>query len=313
MNKVLLFLISSFALTLFSCSNDTNVPPLAEENPASAKEKLSVVTADTRANVTYSESSVVFTGDDIATYNGKTGRIVFSDLTYDGLFRRAENNSRLEFYLGDEFLFDIILAGEPDTAYDVPVLIASRGDGYAPDKFFLLEGYPFSRQESILKQTSAWGKFLQYLIDSGKLVEVADPVTPPVQKVPDEIISAITVDDIKSYNLSSEEIIFTGFTVQDIHDGRIGIRFDITDGFHMPFYLGENLLFEANCVSPLSSISYHDLTLTWSDDDKFYLSDGYPVGKSEEWKQIRDSNAQKRKAEWDIFIKYLSDAGKIVR
>ncbi|MDR2118936.1 MAG: hypothetical protein LBP25_05340 [Tannerellaceae bacterium] len=125
-----------------------------------------------------------------------------------------------------------------------------------------------------------------------------------VQKVPDEIISAITVDDIKSYNLSTGEIIFTGFTVQDIHDGRIGIWFGVTDGFHIPFYLGEKLLFEANCVSPLSSIPYHDLTLTWY-DDKFYLSDGYPVSNSKEWKQIRDANAKKRKAEWDIFIKYL--------
>ncbi|MDR0699686.1 MAG: hypothetical protein LBG28_10790, partial [Tannerella sp.] len=112
---------------------------------------------------------------------------------------------------------------------------------------------------------------------------------------------------------STKEIIFIGFTVQDIHDGRIGIWFGVTDGFHMPFYLEEKLLFEANCISPLSSISYHDLTLTWY-DDKFYLSDGYPaLTNGEEWKQIREENAQKRKAEWDIFIQYLRDAGKIVR
>ncbi|MDR1526446.1 MAG: hypothetical protein LBS46_02105 [Dysgonamonadaceae bacterium] len=299
--------MTSFALTLFSCSNDTNVP-------ASAKEKLSVVTTVTRANVTHSEESVIFTGDDIETYNGKTGRIVFRDLTYDDLFRRAENNSRLKFYLGDEFLFDIILVRDPvNTTYSVPILMASRGDEYgAPDKFFLLDGYPLGGRESVLEQNPAWSKFIQYLTDVGKLTEAADPVTPPVQKVPDETISAITTDDIKSYNLSTGEIIFTGFTVQDIHDGRIGIWFGVIDGFYMPFYLGEKLLFEANCVSPLSSIPYHDLTLTWY-DDKFYLLDGYPVGKSEEWKQIRDANAQKWKAGWDIFIKYLSDTGKIIR
>jgi hypothetical protein len=308
MNKNVFLMMMSFALTLFSCSNDTNVP-------ASEKARLSIVTATAGTNVkTYSSEgeSVVFTGDDIETYNGKTRRIVFRDLTYDDVFRRAENNSTLKFYLGDEFLFDIILVRDPgNTTYNVPILMASRGDEYgAPDKFYLLDGYPYSGQESFLEQNPAWGKFIQYLTDAGKLTESADPpFTPPVLKVPDEIISAVLVDDIKSYNLSTGEISFTGFTVQDLHDRRIGIQFGVTDGFHMPFYLGENLLFEAICVSPVSSIPYNDLTFTWY-DDKFYLSDRYPVGKSEEWS---DANAQKWKAGWDIFIKYLSDTGKIVR
>jgi hypothetical protein len=310
MKKIVILLTASLILMLPSCSsnNDADVPALKEE-------KLSVVMTAAGANVmTYSEDVILFTGDHIETYNGKTGRIVFKDLTYDALFQRAENNSMLKFYLGDEFLFDIILVREPvNAAYDVPVLMASRGDDYgAPDKFFLLDGYPLGGQESFLEQTPAWSKFIRYLKDTGKLTEVADPVTPPVPKIPDETISAVTMDDIKSYNLSTGEIIFTGFTVQDIHDGRIGIRFGITDGFHMPFYLGEKLLFEANCVSPLSSIPYHDLTLTWH-DDSFYLSDGYPAGESEEWKQIREANAQKRKADWDTFIRHLNDAGKTVQ
>jgi hypothetical protein len=312
MNKIKILVMMSFALALFSCSNDTNVP-------TSEKAKLSVVTATAGTNVkTYSSEGepVVFTGDDIETYNGKTGRIVFRNFTYNDLFRRAENNSTLKFYLGDEFLFDIILVGDLDnaTTYNVPILMASRGDEYgAPDKFFLLDRYPFSGQESFLEQNPAWSKFVQYLTDAGKLTEAAEPpFTPRVPKDPDKIISTITADDIKSYNLSTKEIGFTGFTVQDLHDRRIGIQFGVVDGFHMPFYLGEKLLFEANCVSPLSSIPYHDLTFTWY-DDKFYLSDGYPVVSSEEWKQKREANAQKRKAKWDIFIKYLSDAGKIVR
>jgi hypothetical protein len=54
------------------------------------------------------------------------------------------------------------------------------------------------------------------------------------------------------------------------------------------------------------------LTLSWY-DDKFYLSNGYPAPTNgEEWKQIREENAQNWKAEWDIFIQYLRDAGKIV-
>ena len=130
--------------------------------------------------------------------------------------------------------------------------------------------------------------------------EVADPVSPVVPKEPDTIINMITGDDIQSYNLSTGEIIFTGFTVQDILDRRVGIWFGIPDGFRMPFYFGEKLLFEANCVSPLSSIPYHDLTLTWY-DGKCYLIDSYPAVKIERWQEILE-----------IFINYLRDAGKIV-
>jgi hypothetical protein len=309
MKKIEFLVVMSFALTMFSCSNDTNVPAPAKDN------KLSVVTATAGTNMkTYSAGgeSVVFTGDDIETYNGKTHRIVFRDLTYDDLFQRAETNSTLKFYLGDEFLFDIILVrGSIHVSYGVPVLIASRGNEYTPDKFYLLDGIePDGRLTGRLLETPAWNKFIQYLTAAGKLTEAADPpLTPPTPKDPDKIISTITTDDIQSYNLSTEEIRFTGFTVQDLQDRRIAIPFSHhTDGFNMPFYLGDKLMFKARCIAPWSSIPYHDLTFTWS-EDKFYLSDGYGGGDSE---KIRETNAQKRKAEWTLFIQHLKNTGKII-
>jgi hypothetical protein len=275
MKKNKFLVVMSFALTMFSCSNDTNVPASAKDD------ELSVVTATAGTNMkTYSTEgeSVVFTGDDIETYNGKTRRIVFRDLTYDDLFRRAESNSTLKFYLGDEFLFDIILVrGWVHVSYDVAALIASRGNEYVPDKFYLLDGIESDgRLTGRLFETQAWSRFIQYLTDAGKLTEAAEPpLTPRAPKDPDKIISAITADDIKSYNLSTEEISFTGFTVQDLHDRRIGIQFGHhTDGFNMPFYFGDKLLFEARCVASWSSIPYNGLTFTWF-DDKFYLSNGY--------------------------------------
>lgn len=297
-NVMLFFAAAGIIFGLSSCNND----PSAE---ASSKDKLRVVTTMTKTEVANAEDLVVFTGDDIDTFNGKTGRIVFKELRFDDLFQRAESNSMLKFYLGDEFLFDIILLMYPiSRPYDVPVLIGSRGDENVPDKFFLLNGYPLYGGVNPIAPSAAWNKFIRYLTDSGKLTEADDPVSPPAPITPNDTISAIRVDDIQSYNLSTGEIVFSGFTVQDIHDGSIVIRFGIANGFLMPFYLGEELLLKAMCVSPLSSISYQGLAFTWY-EDKFYLQDGYPAGASESW-------IQTHQAEWDAFIQALNDAGKIV-
>jgi hypothetical protein len=42
-----------------------------------------------------------------------------------------------------------------------------------------------------------------------------------------------------------------------------------------------------------------------------YLLDGYPAGDNDGWRQIRAASAQKRKAEWDVFIQYLRNNRKI--
>ena len=85
-------------------------------------------------------------------------------------------------------------------------------------------------------------------------------------------------------------------------------------------YFNDKLLLENIFRAfPIYSWVLNDLVF-YCDFDKLYLNDGYPSSKYfnlnstqvEEWQKIRDENAQKRKEGWDIFIKYLSDAGKIV-
>jgi hypothetical protein len=300
MKSIRFLLMTSFAVALFSCNSGESVP--AQEENVSGE--LSVITTTTRANAaTYSEGSVVFTGDQIESYNAKTKRIVFKNLSCGDLFRLAENDSRLAFYVGEEFLFDVLLVREYAT-YDEPIFMASCGDEFNPDKFFLLDGYP-AGNESFLEQTPGWERFIQYLSDAGKLEDVADPVTPVVPKVPDKIISVFTGDDIKSFNVTTREIVFVNLDVDDLHELRAGFSFKIS------FYVGERLLFEPLVVHPYDSRTYNDLVFTYY-DNKFYLPDGYG-GQSEENLQIREANAQKRQAEWDIFIEYLNNAGKIVR
>jgi hypothetical protein len=304
MNKKVFILMTSFALALFSCSNDTNAPAKEEKGT----DELSVIKMMTtaRTNVAPPEGPVIFTGDHIELYNAKTKRIVFKNLTYDDLFRLTENNSMLAFYMGEEFLFDVLFVRQTfDATYDEPVLIASRGDEFNPDKFFLTDGYPYMGTESFLEKTPGWGKFIQYLSDAEKLEDVPDPVNPVVPKDPDEIISAFTGDDIQSFNITTREIVFVNLNTDDIYERRAGLSSKIS------FYLGERLLFEPPVVLPVDNRIYNDLVFTYF-EDKFYLSNGYG-GQSEKDLQIREANAQKRKAEWDAFIKYLSDSGKIVR
>jgi hypothetical protein len=54
----------------------------------------------------------------------------------------------------------------------------------------------------------------------------------------------------------------------------------------------------------------------YGNEFKYYLLDGYPgldeVANRNEAEELRQENAQKRKAAWDAFIGYLNGEGKIV-
>ena len=128
---------------------------------------------------------------------------------------------------------------------------------------------------------------------------------------------AFTGEDIKYFNLTTEEIVFNN-----------GASFIESVAYHYyiyNIYLNDKLLLENIPVYTLAiSWCYNDLVFCIDFDKEtiLYLNDGYPSQKvfkgvslgeqMEECQKIRDENAQKRKEGWDIFIKYLSDAGKIV-
>jgi hypothetical protein len=303
MKKIYFFIMSLFVfssvMALFSCSGDAGVSKKEDK----MTDKLSVM-----ATGTYAMSSgelIVFTEDNIESYNAKTKRIALKTLGCDDIFRRAGENFRLAFYLGEEFLFEALLAGEyPDAVYDEPVFVASCGDEFVLDKYFLFDGYPATGKDGFPERIPGWGRFIQYMSDAGKLEDTADPVIPAVPTNPDRIIKAFAGDDIKSFNVTTGEIVFVNLTVDDIYERRAGFSSAVS------FYLGEQLLFESPVVHPTDSRTYNDLVFTYY-ENKFYLSDGYG-GQNEEDLKIREENALKRKAKWDAFIKYLTDAGKSV-
>jgi hypothetical protein len=130
---------------------------------------------------------------------------------------------------------------------------------------------------------------------------------------------AFTGSDIKSYNLKTGELAFNNLTFEQLQSR--------TENFDLTFYLDDKELFKSAAIGAdtlflLSEIVYNDLVfvLRGDENERLYLTDGYPdldwVGKfgvdEEEARLIREANALKRKAEWDVFTKYLKGAGKLV-
>ncbi|GHT18772.1 hypothetical protein AGMMS4957_01680 [Bacteroidia bacterium] len=134
---------------------------------------------------------------------------------------------------------------------------------------------------------------------------------PIVSGTPREEYIAFTGDDIEYFNISTREIVFTNLTVEDI-------RARVSNSTKLTFYFDGEPLFESTPIETgLSSYIYNDMVFTWF-AGSFYLSDGYPLALggdshlSNNARQERDENTQKRAAEWDKFVKYLRGAGKTV-
>ena len=123
-----------------------------------------------------------------------------------------------------------------------------------------------------------------------------------------------SLSDIESYNPKTGEIKF-----KDIAFDK-ELFYDIACKYHVYFYAGDDLLFDALTVSWFSSVGYFD-QLTFqcdfygpSDDglknSRFFLSYGYPgtIDGDETIKELMKKN----EAGMERFISILRKAGKIV-
>jgi len=126
---------------------------------------------------------------------------------------------------------------------------------------------------------------------------------------------AFTDKDIKYFNMETAEIVFNNDSF--VHDSLFILSSLYHRGGLYNIYINDKLLFEnIPFVTPFESFAFNDLVL-FCEFETLYLKDGYPgiwIGWDvpDELQKTRDENAQKRKPEWDIFIKYLTDAGKIM-
>ncbi|MDR1341366.1 MAG: hypothetical protein LBK58_15135 [Prevotellaceae bacterium] len=176
-----------------------------------------------------------------------------------------------------------------------------------------------------------------------------DPNTPhkPIVEYP-SLELVFTGDDIKLFNITSGEIVFTDLIIEKLTT-------PTEEGIYrkLSLYYDDKPLFEEiQIVSAVMSYAINDLVFIYNPriydkneagylapsvyrysdrgfliEPKYYLVDGYPIIEDgETWnyhgaegvldqdgvRRLRDENFKKRKAEWDIFIKYLRDTGKIV-
>lgn len=122
-------------------------------------------------------------------------------------------------------------------------------------------------------------------------------------------------NDIKSFNPETGEIAFQSGEIQEALVSSV-TSFDTNTS--VTFRLDNQVVFESiPMFLSVSSQVYNDLVvLVELSGSKFYLLNGYPsvdvLGDSKEAiVALREENLSKRQAEWDSFVDYLQNAGKI--
>lgn len=133
-------------------------------------------------------------------------------------------------------------------------------------------------------------------------------------------------DDIISYNMKTFEITFTNSAVDKLIYKDYYMFYYVPNYRVLSFYFNDKSLFiniKTRYTESGSTIINDLVFIVDGRSLKFYLADGYPLVRKDEWEDLywnnkeelrkeREENAMKREVEWGIFIKYLSDKGKIV-
>ena len=138
-----------------------------------------------------------------------------------------------------------------------------------------------------------------------------EPERPPYVDVPPmELI--FTGDDIELFNVNTGEIVFTKVKADDI-------RYSLGLYTYLYFYLNDEPLFdpplrihsEVSSILDVLGLSISGSKICFHRHTQNY--DFMPAARREEAEKEQDELVQKRKKEMDTFIKYLTDAGKIVK
>ncbi len=174
---------------LIACDSKEDSLILKKSN-IEIKAKLKTLKSGEKAGSS-SELVTVFTGDNIVSYNGKTGEIILKDVKESDeqpIFKKF--GGKLEFYKAGELLFKLkseVVTDYANPMYNTPVLYYSRyDDNKLMDKwkFYIVDGYPWGlpisqyeqskskeRMENVEKMLSGWNIFVETLKKEGKYVE----------------------------------------------------------------------------------------------------------------------------------------------
>ena len=117
-----------------------------------------------------------------------------------------------------------------------------------------------------------------------------------------------TLDNIKSFNVQTREIVFQDFEPTNQ-------LFPIYRNIEVHSY-DKVLLRISTFVSPVNSQIFTDLSLV-SESGKFYLSDCYPRNIEDNSQYVKENKAiqkakEKRATEWGEFLSILKKHGKLI-
>ncbi|MDR3140444.1 MAG: hypothetical protein LBU37_01750 [Tannerellaceae bacterium] len=169
-------------------NSDSDIP---ENNETLPDVLIPPVVYDLSATITIEDgiTGTVFIGKSILSFNSGTREIVFSDYNIlSNLYELAP--IRLDIFREDSLLLSatVIASDNPQTVNDLVFQIdTKKQDGFyrpAEFKYYIQDGYPALenlgpdgeeaqrlREENAQKREAAWNAFVQYLNDTGKIVE----------------------------------------------------------------------------------------------------------------------------------------------
>jgi len=173
-----------------NCSSDKAEPQ---------DEKALYVMGTRSANVSTEKPDLIFTGDDIESFNVNSREIVFTKVKADDIRYRIGLFSVLHFYLNDKLLFDPPLRIHSEVSSIAEVL----GLSICGSKIYFhshTQNYDFlpaserqarekEQNELVQKRQKEMETLIKYLSDAGKIDDTVPPVieipTPEVPIVPD--------------------------------------------------------------------------------------------------------------------------------
>jgi hypothetical protein len=336
--KKFYLLIAGVTLSICSCSNavDGNAPV---EGQAQGGELL----VKTRAAEI--PETQAFKGSDIKSFNVETGEITFLNFTCRDICESLAYDRKFAFYLDDDLLFTATAVSGFSSAVINDLVFYFDGR-----KMYLTDGYPsighlsyfderhYARAEAAEKRKPAWERFLRYL-DENNLLTDRDSDAPTNIDSTDILIPPAVYDlsatimheegftgtvfigkAIMSFNPETREIVFESSSILSNLYQLAPIQLDI--------FRESDLLLSATVIASDKPQTVNDLVFlidTKKQDGfyrpgefKYYIPDGYPALENlesgrEEAQRTREENARKRAAEWDAFVQYFIDAGKIAK
>jgi hypothetical protein len=179
-------LISGMAFT--GCSSDK-----AEPQDEKTMGEL-YVTGTGSATVSGDKPDLVFTGDDIESFNVNTGEIIFAKVKADDIRYRIGLFSELHFYLNDELLFEPPLRIHSELSSIADVLGLHIGGSkiyfhsHTQNYDFLppaeREAREKEQNELVQKRAKEMEAFIRYLSDAGKIDTTEGTEFPPNPEPP---------------------------------------------------------------------------------------------------------------------------------